>query len=186
MDHPAATGARKDSDVALAEAAVPQAHGEAIAQRAVTIRRPRAEVFAWFRDFRNLPQFMENVVSIEVLDNGRSHWTVKAPAGQTVEWTSRITEEEPDRLIAWTSEDDADVANSGRVEFFDAGDRGTIVSALIQYDPPMGTVGKLVAKLFQREPAIQARRDLRRLKQLLETGEIATAAMNVNHLEEDE
>lgn len=186
MDHPAAVGARKDNDVALAEATVPQAHGEAIAQRAVTINRPREEVFAWFRDFRNLPQFMENVVSIEVLDNARSHWTVKAPGDQTVEWTSRVTEEERGRLIAWSTEDDADVASSGKVEFFDAGPRGTIVSALIQYEPPLGTVGKVVAKLFQREPAIQARRDLRRLKQLLETGEIATAAMNVNHLTEDE
>ena len=152
--------------------------GGTIAARAVTINRPVAEVFARFRDFARLAEFMENVERIDVLDGGRSHWVVKAPGGRTVEWDARITDEETDRLIAWQSEPGADVANSGRVEFRDAGDRGTVVTATIAYDPPAGIVGKLIAKVFQREPAIQARRDLRRFKQLMETGEVATAARN--------
>ena len=147
-----------------------------IVGRAVTINRPAAELFAYFRDFTNLPHFMENVVSITPLDDRRSHWIVKAPAGRTVEWDAVVTDEEKDRFIGWTSEPGADVANSGRVEFRDAGARGTVVTATILYDPPGGIVGKLIAKMFQREPAIQARRDLRRFKQLMETGEIATAA----------
>jgi uncharacterized membrane protein len=156
----------------------PEGNGSSVSARAVTINRPVAEVYATFRDFSNLPQFMENVVSIEVLDDRRSHWTVKSPGGGTVEWDARVTEEQDGRLIAWTSEEGADVPNSGRVEFKDAGDRGTVVVATILYDPPGGIIGKAVAKLFQREPAIQARRDLRRFKQLLETGEIATGARN--------
>jgi uncharacterized membrane protein len=143
---------------------------------AVTINRPPAEVYAYFRDFANLPTFMDNIVRIDVLDDRRSHWVVKAPAGETVEWDARLTEDQPGQLLAWTSEEGADVPNRGRVEFRDAGARGTVVTAIIDYDPPAGVIGKLVAKLFQREPAIQSRRDLRRLKQLLETGEIATAA----------
>ena len=161
------------------------AHGNSIVARAVTINRPVGELFAYFRDFANLPTFMENVERIEIIDDRRSHWVVKGPAGKSYEWTSIITDETPDRLIAWSSEDGADVPNSGRVEFRDAGARGTVVTATILYDPPGGVMGKLIAKMFQREPAIQARRDLRRFKQLMETGEIATAAMNRKQHEEE-
>lgn len=144
--------------------------------RSVTIAKPASELYAFFRDFSNLPTFMDNVVRIDVLDDRRSHWVVKAPAGKTVEWDAAVTEDEAGRSITWQSEAGADVPNSGRIQFEDAGARGTVVTATIAYDPPAGGVGKLVAKLFQREPAIQARRDLRRFKQLMETGEIATAA----------
>ena len=163
---------------------LPDAQGDSIVERAVTINRPVAEVYAYFRDFAKLPTFMENVVAIDVLDAQRSHWVVKAPGGGTVEWDARVTEEEQDRLIAWTSEEGADVPNSGRVEFRDAGARGTVVTATILYDPPGGVIGKVIAKMFQREPAVQARRDLRRFKQLMETGEIATPAMNAKQFEE--
>ena len=106
-----------------------------------------------------------------------SEVTVKAPAGKTVSWESVITDEEPGRSISWQARN-ADVPNSGKVEFEDAGERGTIVRAIIAYEPPAGVIGKVVAKMFQREPRIQSRRDLRRFKQLMETGEIATGARN--------
>ena len=160
------------------------AKGSSIVGRSVTISKPAAELFSYFRDFNNLPHFMENVVSIDVIDDKRSHWVVKAPAGGTVEWNARVTDEEDGKVIAWTSEPGADVENSGRVEFKDAGARGTVVTATIVYDPPAGIVGKMIAKMFQREPAIQARRDLNRFKQLMETGEIATPAMNPKQFEE--
>ncbi len=143
---------------------------------AVTINRPAAEVYAAFRDFPGLPRFMDNLVRVDAIDATRSHWVAKAPAGRTVEWDARVTEEREGALIAWESEPGADVANSGHVTFKDAGPRGTVVTAHIAYDPPGGALGKVVAKLFQREPAIQARRDMRRFKQFLETGEVATSA----------
>lgn len=153
--------------------------------RTVTINRPRAELFAFWRDFTNLPRFMDNVERIELLDGDRSRWLVKAPGGGTVEWISQITDETDGDYIAWASIEGADVPNSGRIDFRDAqGDRGTIVTATILYDPPAGIVGKVIAKMFQREPAIQARRDLRRFKQLMETGEIATGARNRRLVEE--
>jgi len=175
--------AKKNADE-LTAATIPQANGSSAVARAVTINKPVAEVYSYFRDFSNLPHFMENVVSIETPDATRSHWVVKAPGGTTVEWDARVTEDQPNALIAWTSEEGADVPNSGRVEFRDAGQRGTVVTATILYDPPGGVVGKLIAKMFQREPAIQARRDLRRFKQLMEAGEIATPAMNKKQFEE--
>ncbi|WP_010162934.1 SRPBCC family protein [Sphingomonas sp. PAMC 26617] len=159
--------------------------GDSVVGRAVTINRPRAELFAYFRDFSNLPSFMDNVERIDVLDAKRSHWVVKAPGGKTVEWDSVVTDEVDGEYIAWASEPGADIDNSGRIDFRDAGARGTVVTATLLYDPPAGVVGKLIAKLFQREPAIQARRDLRRFKQLMETGEVATAAQTRKQYEEE-
>ena len=170
---------------AVGAADIPGHAGDSIAASAVTINKPAGELFAYFRDFSNLPSFMENIVSIEVIDATRSHWVVKAPAGQTVEWDAVITHEDEGRSFSWKSEPGADIDNSGHVDFRQAGARGTVVTATIAYDPPMGIVGKLVAKMFQREPAIQARRDLRRFKQLMETGEIATAAFTHKQYEEE-
>lgn len=146
-----------------------------VATRAVTIGRPREQVYAFWRDFTNLARVMENVQRIEQMDGDRTHWVVSAPGGKTVEWVARVTADEPGRRIAWEAEDGADVANHGVVEFRDApGDRGTEVHAAIAYHPPAGPLGEAVATLTQQEPGKQAHRDLRRLKMFLETGEIAT------------
>jgi uncharacterized membrane protein len=182
-DAPLSTSKRSGAADELT-ATLSEGQGSSVVGRAVTINRPAAELFSYFRDFANLPHFMENVVRIDVLDATRSHWVVKAPADRTVAWDARVTAEEEGRFIEWTSEPGADVANSGRIEFRDAGARGTVVTVTIAYDPPGGAIGKLIAKMFQREPAIQARRDLRRFKQLMETGEIATPAMNPKQFEE--
>ena len=114
---------------------------------------------------------------ITPIDRDRSVWTVKSPTGE-VSWESVITEDIPGEQLTWQSAEGAEIANSGSVQFIDAGARGTIVRATIAYDPPLGSVGKMFAKLFQREPRIQTRRDLHRLKQLFEAGEVATSARN--------
>ena len=147
--------------------------------RTVTIRKPRAELFAFWRDFANLAGFMENLERIEVKDaaRGRAVWTIKAPAGRTVDVETQIVREVENELIAWRSVEGSDIDTEGRVTFSDApGERGTRVSLLIAYDPPAGELGRAVAKLFLREPAIQARHDLKRFKMLMEAGEIATSA----------
>lgn len=181
------TTSKRDDGAADASAYLVEDKGDALVGKTVTINRPRQELYAYWRDVSNLPTFMENVVSVEPIDDRRSRWVVKAPAGRTVEWISAITEDVPGEVIAWASEEGADVPNSGRIDFRDApGGRGTWVTATILYDPPGGAVGKLIAKMFQREPAIQARRELRRFKQLMETGEIATAARTLRELEEEQ
>ena len=184
-DAPLTASKHNSAAVEAATETLLEAKGDALVGRAVTINRPRAELFAYFRDFANLSNFMENVVRVDVYDAKRSHWVVKAPAGRTVEWDSTIVEEAEGEYFMWASEPGADIDNSGRIDFRDAGARGTVVTATLLYDPPGGTVGKLIAKLFQREPAIQARRDLRRFKQLMETGEIATGA-NTRAKQEEE
>lgn len=184
-DAPASTS-KRSAVVDAAALTLVEGEGASLSGRTVTINRPRAELFAYWRDFANLASFMDNVVRVEVIDRQRSHWVVRAPAGKTVEWDSVITEEREGELIAWASTEGADVPNSGRIDFRDAsGGRGTTVTATILYDPPAGVVGKLIAKIFQREPAIQARRDLRRFKQLMETGEIATSSRTAAQLEEE-
>jgi uncharacterized membrane protein len=148
--------------------------------RTVSIYRSRQELYDFWRDFRNLPLFMENIEAVEVMDGNLSHWVVRGPAGADLEWDSRITEDVPGEVIAWRSVEGAAVENSGRVEFRDSPNkRGTIVSVTIAYDPPGGKLGKVFAKIFRREPAIQARHELRRFKQLMETGELPTSALTV-------
>jgi uncharacterized membrane protein len=167
-----ATAAR-DSDAQRSEALRDEG---SVSSAIVTIARPARELYDFWRDFSNLPQVMENIESIEVADPTRSHWTVKAPVGRTVTWEAVVVDDQPGRLISWQSVEGADVRNSGKVEFEEVEGRGTVVRAVIAYDPPGGLIGELIAKLFQREPAVQARRDLRRFKQFMETGEISTSA----------
>lgn len=146
--------------------------------RSVTIRRPRQELFAYWRDFSNLATFMENLEKVSPRGaEGRSVWTIKAPAGQSVDIETEIAREIDGELIAWRSVDGSDIDTEGRVTFEDApGERGTRVSLIIAYKPPAGELGRMVAKLFMREPAVQARHDLKRFKMLMEAGEIATSA----------
>lgn len=158
----------------------------AVVGKTVTISKPsRAELFAFWRDFTNLPAFMDNLDQVEMLGGKRSRWTIKAPAGGSVTVETEIAQEKPGELIAWRSVEGSDIDTEGRVQFRDApGDRGTEVELVIAYKPPFGRAGQAIAKLLQREPAIQARRDLRRFKMLMETGEIANSDRRLN-LEEE-
>lgn len=143
----------------------------------VLVGRTAEDLYAEWKDFTKFPSFMDNVERVEMLGGGRSRWTIKAPAGTSVELVTSITGDEPNRVIAWKSEPDSEITTEGRVEFIPAaGDRGTMVRLVLSYDPPGGLFGKGLAKLLQREPNIQARRDLRRFKSLMETGEVATNA----------
>jgi uncharacterized membrane protein len=116
---------------------------------------------------------MQHLESVREIGEGRSHWVAKAPAGSTVEWNAEITAERPNELIAWRSLEGADVDNSGSIRFEPApGGRGTIVRAEVEYTPPGGIIGAALAKLFGEEPGQQVEADLRRFKQVMETGEV--------------
>lgn len=143
--------------------------------KAVTINRSPEELYRFWRDFRNLPRFMKHLESVEVTGENRSHWVARAPAGTTVEWDAEIFEDRPGELIAWRSLEGADVDNVGTVRFDRApGGRGAIVRVNLQYRPPAGLIGKGVAKLFGENPEWQVKDDLRRFKQVMETGEVIT------------
>ena len=144
--------------------------------KSLLINRPPQELFeAW--QVERFPEFMENVVAVEPLDGDVSRWTVKAPVGREIVLVNKVTQIVPGESISWQSEPASDIANSGEVRFVEApAGRGTYVSLIFAYAPPAGTVGRLAAKLLQREPEVQARRDLHRFKQLMETGEVTSNA----------
>jgi uncharacterized membrane protein len=139
----------------------------------VTINRSKQEVYAFWRDFTNVPQFMMHVQQVVTTGDRRSHWVVAAPAGQQVEWDAEIVEDRPNEVIAWRSLEGSDVRHDGSVSFTTApADRGTEVQVTLRYDPPGGAAGSALATLFGEEPAQQLKDDLRRFKQVMETGEV--------------
>jgi len=147
----------------------------------ITIGRPPEEVYRFWRALEHLPEFMEHLESVQVLDERRSRWRARAPGGSSVEWDAEIVEDRPNELIAWRSAGEADVSNTGRVRFVPApGGRGTEVHVELRYDPPGGRMGSLVAKLFGEEPSQQVKSDLRRLKQVIETGEVVRSDASVH------
>src|SRR5579884_4326406 len=143
--------------------------------KSVTVNKLRAEVYKFWRNLENLPRFMRHLESVSEIDNKHSHWVAKAPAGRTVEWEAEIINEIENQLIAWQSLENSTVENAGSVHFEDApGGRGTLVRIEMQYNPPGGTIGAAIAKLFGEEPSQQIGDDLWRFKNLMEAGEIPT------------
>lgn len=153
------------------------------ARTAITINRSREEVYRHWRDFGNLPYFMQYLdeVRVDPHNDRRSHWRAKGPLGVPVEWDAEIVEDRPNELIAWRSVDVADVPNRGTVRFELApGGRATEVHVEIRYYPPAGSLGKVVAKLFGADPAREAREDLRRFKQVMEMGEVMRSDASIH------
>lgn len=153
----------------LQEPGVPGNKGQKVV-KSVTISRPRAEVYSFWRKLDNLPAFMSHLEKVEVLDDQRSRWTVHGPAGSSVEWEAEIINEHQDQMLAWQSLPGADVQNAGSVWFEDAPNGGTEVRVSLEYLPPAGAIGAAVAKLFGESPDVQLQEDLGRLKEQLEGG----------------
>ena len=166
---------------AAADRGAAEGRGRVHVKQQITIGRPPEELYRFWRDFQNLPRFMEHLESVRVIDDRRSRWTARAPAGGSVEWDAEIIEDRPNERISWRSVGDADVPNSGTVRFLAApGGRGTEVHVELRYDPPGGKLGALVAKLLGEEPGQQVNGDLRRLKQVIETGEVVHSDASVH------
>jgi uncharacterized membrane protein len=144
-------------------------------RESVRLECPVDEVYRFWARLENLPTFMENLVSVTDLGGDRSHWVARGPGGLNVEWDAEIINQIPNKVLAWRSLPGGDVVSAGSVTFEAArgDDRGTQLNVTLQYAPPAGKFGKLVASAFGREPSQTIREDLRRLKQLLEAGEIA-------------
>lgn len=144
-------------------------------EKTVTINKPADELYRFWHNFENLPNFMKHLKSVTVLSDKRSHWVANAPLGASVEWDADIIEDRENEFISWASVEGADVDNSGFVRFKPApGNRGTEVKVVIEYAPPGGVVASAIAKLFGEEPEQQIGDELRRFKMLMEAGEIAT------------
>lgn len=146
-------------------------------EESITINRPVDEIYRFWRDFENLPRFMTHLQSVKTVGERRSHWVAIAPGPLpiTVEWEGEIVEERPNELITWRSLPGSQVDTAGSVRFRAApGDRGTEVRVMLAYSPPLGAAGTVYGRLFNRLTEQQIVEDLRRLKQVLEAGEVPT------------
>jgi uncharacterized membrane protein len=144
-------------------------------RQTITINAAPAELYGFWKNVENLPLFMEHLESVSKVNERVSHWVAKAPAGACVEWDAEVIDDQPERRLGWRTLPDSQVTHEGMVSFEPAiGGRGTVVRVEMLYVPPAGKVGVWIARLFGEEPALQVGDDLRRLKQLLETGEVAT------------
>jgi uncharacterized membrane protein len=146
---------------------------EPVVLRSITIGRPANEVYSFWKDLTNFPRFMQHVESVEKLDDRRSRWRATGPAGSRAEWVSEIVDDRENELIAWHTVDRSDLYHAGRVSFRPAPrGEGTVVTVEMQYAPPGGRIAAALLKLFRREPGQQVIDDLRRLKQVMELGEV--------------
>jgi len=144
-------------------------------KKSLTVNRSAEDCYRFWRNFENFPRFMAHLDSVQQVDTHRSHWIAHAPLGRQVEWTAEITTDHPGQELGWRSVDGADIEHAGAVRFSAApGGRGTRIEVDLRYVPPFGKAGVTVAKLFGEEPSQQIADDLRRFKQLIETGEIPT------------
>ena len=158
-------------------ASVPHGQGVRV-ERAVTIARPAAELYRFWRDLRNLPRLFDHLESVTALDAGRSRWIARVPGGGTVDWEAAIHNEIEGELLAWRSLPGADVASAGSVRFEPVpGGRGTEVRVVLEVLPPGGRLATAAASLLGEDPEREVREALRRLKQLAEAGEIPTNAV---------
>lgn len=152
--------------------------------KSVAIERSPAELYQFWRNFENLPQFMVHLESVKNIDDKRSKWTAKAPLGTEVSWEAVIKEDTPNEKISWASTVNSDIQNSGKVEFIPTS-RGTEVKVTLKYEPPAGIVGAFAAYFLQEEPDKQVESDLKRFKKLMETGSIITVEGQSSGRKED-
>jgi uncharacterized membrane protein len=147
-------------------------------ERAVTVNLPREQLYRIWRNFENLPRFMKHLQRVDVDESTggkRSHWVAKAPFGRDIAWNAEITADRENEYIAWQSLPGSLVGSTGSVHFVDAANTlGTIVHVSMQYNPPGGSLGAVIARMFGEEPGQQLRSDLRHFKMMMETGEIAS------------
>ena len=151
-------------------------------REAIRVELPIEDVYRFWRRLENLPRFMSHLDSVTEHPNGRSRWVAAGPAGVQVAWDAEIINEVENQILAWRSLPGSDVVSAGSVNFDVArGGRSTQVTVHLQYTPPAGRAGALIASLFGRAPAQTVREDLRRFKQLLEAGELADTAPLENY-----
>lgn len=160
------TGARQ------ADGAMPAtgAAGGVRLEASITVNRMAEELYAYWRDFTNAPSYMDRIISVRALDDRRSLWTAEGPRGATIEWMSDLSEDVPNRRIAWHSLPGSDLPNRGSVEFTPGRVGETTVRHTLEFDPPGGMVGEAIARVMQGMTKEMVQADLRRFKTLMEAG----------------
>jgi uncharacterized membrane protein len=154
-----------------------EGRSEAFVEESVAINKSPAECYAFWRNPTNVPRFSPMIQSVTALDERRYQWTARGPMGMRSEWTTEFTVDQPGEKLAWHTVDEGLFSHAGVVHFEQApGGRGTHMKVSMHYRVPGGRAATTLAKLIGHDPESELREDLRRFRQLLETGEIATTA----------
>jgi uncharacterized membrane protein len=139
-------------------------------QTSIVVNRPREEIYRLWRNLQNLPVFMDHLLSVHEIDDTRSLWVARAPAGMVIKWDAKIVNDVENELIAWTTLEGSGVDHAGTVRFEEASSGVTRVEVILRYDPPADMLGVLVAKVFRNDPQKQIENDLLRFKAIMEIG----------------
>lgn len=158
-------------------------HGRKVTWSLHINREPR-ELYEFWRNVENLPRVMRHLESVVALDGASSHWIARTPTGHPLEWDAEIITDEPGRIIAWQSLPNSQVDTAGSVRFEKpAFGEGCELSLSLKYDPPGGKAAATIAHLVGQGLEQELREDLREFKQMMETGEVATAAPRRSEME---
>jgi uncharacterized membrane protein len=141
--------------------------------RSVVINKPREALYQYWHNFENLPNIMDHLESVEVLDDQRSHWVAKAPLGEVAEWDAEIVTDRENEVISWRSVQGSSIQNAGSVRFDSLDNGSTQLKVELAYNPPGGKLGATVAKMLGQEPSLQIEKDLERFKNLMERQAVA-------------
>lgn len=177
----AAVAAIAAADVAVSlryrQAAASAPAADLLIDRTVIVNKTPQECYEFWRDLSHLPHFMQRINSVTVLDERRSRWILTAPGGAELQWIAELTEDRPGERLRWRTEEGSSIRHAGSVSFQKApGDRGSFVTVSLHYRAPGGALGAVLAKVLGADPFGEVCEDLRRFKQLIETGEIPTTA----------
>jgi len=148
---------------------------ELIARSSILLNCTPEQAYQFWSNFENLPLFMRHLESVTLMGESRSRWTAIGPLGKRVRWDAEIAFDRKDDVIAWRSLPDSEIYVDGIVKFRSApANRGTIITTIVVYQPPAGALGGTLIKILGKDPSFMMRQDLRRMKALIETGEIPT------------
>jgi uncharacterized membrane protein len=137
-------------------------------ESAVEINRPASDLYYLWRDFENLPAFMSHLISVKQIDEERSHWVARGPAGTVVQWDAKVVNDVPDKVIAWETYEGSSVDHAGSIHFDSTENGKTRLRVVFRYDPPAGTVGAFLARMFHGDPQREIDEDLRRFQKMID------------------
>jgi len=147
-------------------------------RKAININAPVDEVYNLWSNFENFPRFMNNVEEIRDIGEGRSHWIIRDPGGTNVEFDAEIIEQVPNKIVAWKTLPESEVTHHGQVRFKES-QKGTQVNVNMAYTPPAGVAGRVIAKMFGKDPKSEMDDALMRMKSLLEEGKTTASDKKV-------
>lgn len=157
--------------------------GRTTVQRSITISRPSAELYAIWRDPKNLAAILTEVVEVTATAADRAHWKMRSGVlGVTTEWDATLVSDVPGRSIEWQAEEGAALANTLRIDFAPApGNQGSEVTLTFRFAPPGGALGETLDKMFFVPPEALIGKMLYRFRAYVQTGEIPTLRFNPSH-----